>query len=397
MTVRLIGERWGDELARAAHEHAGELRIICPFVRAPAVDRLLAAAAANRIEVITRFNLGDFARGVSDVAALRSFLTSGARIRGVRGLHAKVFIFGAEPSQCAAVTSANLTTAAFSRNQEFGCVSDDSDFVIACRRYFDELWSRTTTDLSNDALAAWDDRVTAALARGGRPTDELALPDLGEEVGDSTQSHTSGSSAAMDGWIPEARAAHVKFFGEGHNRAIRSTVVLDEVSRSGCHWACTYPTGSRPRLVQDGDLMFMGRLVKAPNDTMIYGRAIALAHVPGQDDASPEEIVLRPWKERWSHYVRVHHAEFLAGSLNNGIPLSLLMDELGSEAFVVTQEHARRGSGNVNPRSSLRQQPGVRLSSDGAAWLAREFDREAAVHGTISADDLGALDWSERG
>ncbi len=49
-------------------------------------------------------------------------------------------------------------------------------------------------------------------------------------------------------------------------------------------------------------------------------------------------------------YVRVHHGEFVAGTLRNGVRLSELMDTLGSDAFVSTQNHARTGSGNTDPR-----------------------------------------------
>jgi hypothetical protein len=65
----------------------------------------------------------------------------------------------------------------------------------------------------------------------------------------------------------------VKFFGRGDNRADRSMQILEEVRRSGSHWACTYPKGKRPRMVRDGATMFMGRLVKDPNDILIFGRA----------------------------------------------------------------------------------------------------------------------------
>ena len=38
--------------------------------------------------MITRFNLADFAEGVSDIEALRLLLDAGANIRGIRNLHA---------------------------------------------------------------------------------------------------------------------------------------------------------------------------------------------------------------------------------------------------------------------------------------------------------------------
>lgn len=137
----------------------------------------------------------------------------------------------------------------------------------------------------------------------------------------------------------------------------------------------------------------MARMVTDPNDIIIYGRAIGMAYVPGRDDASDAELALRPWKSQWSHYVRVHHAQFIAGTLRNGIPLSALMDTLGANAFASTEDNARRGTGNVNPRLAFRQQPAVRLSADGAAWLTERFEQAIVISGTVAEDELAGLDW----
>ena len=81
------------------------------------------------VRVITRFNLADCASGVSDVSALRILLDAGAKIRGVKNLHAKLYIFGATR---AIVTSANLTNAALVSNHELGMVCDDALIVQRC-------------------------------------------------------------------------------------------------------------------------------------------------------------------------------------------------------------------------------------------------------------------------
>ena len=112
--------------------------------------------------------------------------------------------------------------------------------------------------------------------------------------------------------------------------------------------------------------MFISRLVKGPDDIRIFGRAIALKHQEGRDDATQADIQRRPWKSRWPRYIRVHHAEFVAGTMANGVSLAELMDTLGSDSFATTQRNAARGQGNINPRRSLRQQPAVRLSRQGS-------------------------------
>ncbi len=190
--------------------------------------------------------------------------------------------------------------------------------------------------------------------------------------------------------------AWVKFFGNARNRAAPDTPVLDVLARTGAHWAGTYPAGRRPRSVRDGDAIFQARLVTLPGgvgDIVVFGRAVALRYVEGRDDADAADLVLRPWKRRWPHYVRVRDGAFLAGTLADAVSLGELMDALGAEAFATTQRNALAGRGNVDPRQAYRQQPAVRLSHEGAAWLDARLDEAFAQVGRLSDAELARLDW----
>ena len=100
----------------------------------------------------------------------------------------------------------------------------------------------------------------------------------------------------------------------------------------------------------------------------------------------------RPWKEKWPHYVRVHHPEFVTGTLENGVSLAELMDSLGSNAFESTKRNAAKGSGNTNPRKALMQQAAVELSAEGFAWLNVNLEDAFAKFGKLPAAELGQLD-----
>jgi hypothetical protein len=185
-----------------------------------------------------------------------------------------------------------------------------------------------------------------------------------------------------------AQQAFIKFFGRADNRSPRDRPVLDTVRTSGSHRICTYPRNRRPRAVGDGDLMFMGHLVSGPNDILIYGRGIARAYEERRDDASSQDITLRPWLARWSHFIRVHDVEFVDGTLANGVPLSELMDELGPYAFGPTAENADRGIGNVDPRKSIRQAAAIRLSEAGTSWLNEELETRFREFGKLPGNKL---------
>ena len=140
--------------------------------------------------------------------------------------------------------------------------------------------------------------------------------------------------------------------------------------------------------MRDGDVMFMGHLVRGPNDIVVYGRAVASAYEEGRDDATAEDVARRPWLTRWPHFIRVHDAEFVGGTLANGVSLSELMDELGAYAFGATAENADGGEGNTDPRMSIRQAAAIRLTEAGASWLGEELELACRRHGRL---DLGPL------
>lgn len=115
--------------------------------------------------------------------------------------------------------------------------------------------------------------------------------------------------------------------------------------------------------------------------------------MPGRDDATPEDIELRPFKATWPRYVRVSSAEFVAGPMSNGVSLNELMDALGSDSFLPTQRNAQRGEGNTDPRRAYMQQAAVELTNEARGWLADRPQLAFDQRGTVPQDTLDKLDW----
>jgi HKD family nuclease len=388
--MRLVDAHWEDELRKGIAACHGTLHFACPFIKEPVISRLLAAADLNTISVVTRFCLPDFARGVSDIAALRVLMDAGADVRGLRGLHAKVFVFD---DQLAVVTSANLTETGLTRNAEFGCVSEDAAFVASCKAYVKQLHANAAS-VSREQLADWDEIVTSCLrSRGGQdPID--GLPDLGASgsAGSGPASNAPAIDSGREGWTAESRRAFVKFAGRGNDRAELSDAVLDEIDGSGAFKFCTYPAGGgHPRRIKDGDTIFLSRMTHSPNDMRIVGRGIAIAHNDRQDMASSEEIKIRPWLVDWPYLVRVHHCEFIGGQLGDGASLNDLIETLGPDSFRSTQERRQAGEQNVNTRQSLARKADVQLSAEGFTWLTSRFENALARHGKIPEKDIDRL------
>ena len=382
--IRIVDAGWGQELTEAIRADSSEVRIVCPFIKAGALKYLLSHRPSDGdIQVITRFNLADFAEGVSDIEALRMLLNADASIRGIQNLHAKLYLFG---KSRAIITSTNLTKAALTRNQEFGVVTDAPAVIKTCRNYFNELWQRGGPEaLSIDRLDCWEKKVARYRLASGRSRRARELGDFGVDAGLEPRPPILPVVGA------DVDQAFVKFLGKSDNRVPVSQATIKVIKDEGCHRFLSYPKTKRPISVEDGAVMFIARLTDEPN-IRIFGRAVGMKYHPGRDDASAEEIALRPWKKDYPRYIRVYHTEFVAGTIANGISLNELMCALKSDSFTSTQRNAACGTGNMKPRRAYGQQAAVELSPQGISWLGERLQAAFDEHGKVPQDILNQID-----
>jgi hypothetical protein len=384
MSFRLVETGWDNEFATAAAALNRDLRIVTPFLQLDAARKIV-TKKLRTLSVVTRFNLDDLCAGVSSLDALDWLLAQGAEIRGIQNLHAKAYFFD---DARAIVTSANLTTAALVRNHELGFITTGAALVAECRSYFDRLWSKGRL-LDPALLAEIRTRIETARRVGGVIPARNKLGDLGAKIG------LPPAPAPATGGFPLGGTAYVKFFGLSttKGRAARTKSTLEDVNDCGSHFACTYPGHRKPRRLDDGDTMFIARLVKDRDDILIYGRAVACRYDPAKDVATAEDIVEHDWKKRWPNYIRVHDAEFLGGTVGNGISLRALTEALGSACFASTEARAGAGETGINPLTTLGQKPDVRLSERGKLWVHDQLEAAFVHCGKIPDADLKALYW----
>jgi hypothetical protein len=304
-------------------------------------------------------------------------------------LHAKLYLFGEDE---AVVTSANMTAAGLERNHEFGLHSDDPEVVASAGGYFEDLWRLAGADLKLVDLERWDAEIKARLVTEAR-SQGAAWPDYGADVKAEASGETGPTSPLP---VISERQAFVKFLGQAKNRKLLSDDTLSEIGRSGAHWALGYPGSQRPRAVQDGDVIYISRLVQVPYDIQVFGRARALAHVEGRDEASEAEKRVREWKRNWPNYIRVYDAEFVAGKFANGVSLNDLMKALGARSFRSTLANSLRGQGNTDPWKAYSQKPAVQLSDEGHHWLERELETKFALHGTLPVAEVDRVEAEAR-
>ena len=95
--------------------------------------------------------------------------------------------------------------------------------------------NKSPPDLTIIRIDEWEKRLNSLLASGTRSSLVDGLPDEGVDGGMTVP------PIVTPPFIAEASQSFVKFFGDSSNREDHTTLVFDEVERSGCHWACTYP------------------------------------------------------------------------------------------------------------------------------------------------------------
>ncbi|MDC7810935.1 phospholipase D family protein [Sphingomonas koreensis] len=364
---RLISRDWDAEILAARSVAPGALRIICPFIKKNALSRLLRRTGGT--EIITRFDLNCFNLGVSDLEALRMVVEAGGRVRGIRHLHSKLYLFG---GRSAIATSANVTDAAFRRNHEFGFLANDPEVVAVCAAYFQDLWKRAGADLSLAQIGRWEKQLKAHQRAGAAAGHEL--PDYGADV-------DGGNPFLPPSTEPDPDSkAFIKFFGTASNRSERDLSIADMIAESGCNWACTYPRSKPPRQVDDGDMIYMARMVA--DDMLIFGKAIGCRHRDDEDMASKAEIKARPWKADWPRYVRVHDGRFIDGTLDCGVSFQEMMQALGPDSFASTQRNLVNG-GNTNPFESYNRKAHMMLTARSRDWLDERLEAALLLHGEL--------------
>jgi len=372
--MELFLENWYDKYLKELSK-TKNLKIISPFVSEGIITKSQSIFDFRNLELITRYNMTDFKMNVSSLSALKFSVERGASIYGVKNLHSKIYLFD---KRCAIITSANMTFGGMRRNFECGIYLNDKKIINELHSYFNDLKRKANNKLTTNNCDEWDNNL-AKIKVPKINADKL--PDLG---------------ATLKPDINEVNY-YIKFFGTGNKgRQELDYSVRDTISSSLCHYACTYPINRRPKRINDGDIIFMARMTKHPNDYSIFGKAIAKKHRNGIDDATEKEKIERNWKNKWPHYIRVEKPVFFDGILKDGIFLHDLINRFDFNSFESTKRNHEKGLRNINPRESLTRKPDVKLTIQAAIWLEQKLDEVITKKGKVSDHFLKSLPQAEK-
>jgi len=361
-------DKFLDELTRTK-----KLRVVSPFVKEQVIRKMQGQFDFNNFELITRFNLRDFASNVSSIDGLKFSVESGATVFGIKELHSKIYLFD---KRAAIITSANLTSGGLVNNYECGIYITDTPTIQNLHNYFNDLKNLAGQKLSVPQCENWKQQISGVEIIN---TQIPSLPDY-------------GSSAIK---IDSSVNYYIKFFGTAKNRVPLTFTAKEEIDRALCHYACGFSTNKKPRQIQDGDIIYMARMTYEPWDYAIFGKAIATKFVDGRDEATKPEIQERPWKANWPIYLRVTNPVFIDGTMADCVLLYDLIKALDYESFPSTKFRYESGERNINPYKSLSQQAYVKLTPSAVEWLEPKFQEALTRKGEVGDSFIETLPQSQ--
>uniref|UniRef100_F4C8W4 Phospholipase D/Transphosphatidylase n=1 Tax=Sphingobacterium sp. (strain 21) TaxID=743722 RepID=F4C8W4_SPHS2 len=369
--MQLYLRNWYDKFLEEISK-TKRLRIVAPFVKEQILQKIHENFDFANLEIITRFNLRDFASNVSDLNGLKFSVVNKAAVFGVRQLHSKIYIFD---DRSAIISSANLTYGGLVSNYECGVLLTDKKTIHDIREHFEDLKSIAGNQLTIEQYEDWENQLSKMEICN---TSIPALPDYG-----SSQIN-----------INREKNYFVKFFGTASNRAPMSYQVREEIDRALCHYACGFSINKKPRQIRDGDIIYMARMTN-PRDYAIFGKAEAVRFIDGRDRATELEVEQRPWKSQWPIYLRVKNPTFIDGTMADCVLLSDVIKALDYESFKSTKEKYKNGERTINPSKSLRQQAYVMLTHSAAEWLEPRFQEGLNRMGKVDNEFIDSLPKSE--
>lgn len=370
--MELYLKNWYDKLLEEL-TRTKRLRIVSPFIKEQVIRKIQGKFDFVNFELITRFNLRDFASNVSSLDGLKFSVDSGAKVYGISGLHSKIYLFD---NRCAIITSANLTTGGLVNNYECGIFLTDPMTIQNLHNYFDGLKLIAGQPLCIDLCEQWQQELDTVEIINTK------IPSLNDYGASQIQ-------------IDQTKNYYIKFFGTANDRVPLTFTTKEEIDRALCHYACGFSRKKKPRQIKDGDVIYLARMTSNPYDYAIFGKAEAIKFVDGRDEATKNEIAQRQWKKDWPIYLRVTNPIFIDGTMGDCVLLYDLIKALDYESFPSTKNRYDIGERNINPYKSLSQQAYVKLTTTAVEWLEPRFQEALNRIGPVEQNFINSLPQTE--
>ena len=357
--IEILTDNHYDKIMDVFETAYKEIKIISPFLSMNMAKKLCDVVDNNNVKCtfITRFYLEDMFAKANSIDALELMINKGIKVYALKGLHTKLYLFD---DNVGVVGSANFTSGGFVSNFELSLMAvEETTLISDLHTYYDDMIEKIkscdegiiTAEILADARMRYKNLLdnkksgngTTSIYMYGAELDKKKLDSIDKKLAEAKSSHNE-RDIMQDVFrenVEEIKYDYtiwLKFDGEGSDRLNphEEFPMVDVLLDGKKVYIENYPY--KVGAVKDGDAVYLAAITtdtKGKNQPVIVGRGI-MRGFSEKNYVQPLWINKHDWMERYPYYCVLQEAKILNTGVANGIPLSAIWDELGSDTYVAS-------------------------------------------------------------
>lgn len=357
--IEVLTDNHYDKIMDVFESTKKQMKIVSPFLSINMAKKLCDVVNDHNIicTFITRFYLEDIYAKANSIDAIEMMMNAGIKVYALKGLHTKLYLFD---DNVGIVGSANFTSGGFISNFELSLMAVDEMALLSnLHDYYDNMVSKISNSdeglITVEILSVAREKYKSLLddKKSGNDTTSIFMygAELEKKKYDSAEWKLSEIKSCVDEKdimrevfrenIEEVKYNYtiwLKFDGEGSDRLnpYEKFPMIEVLLDGKKVYIENYPY--KVGAIKEGDAVYLAAITtdtKGKNQPVIVGRGIMRGFTE-KNCVQPIWIQNYDWMERYPYYCVLQEAKILNTGVANGIPLSTVWDELGSNTYTVS-------------------------------------------------------------
>lgn len=339
--VKLITSNALDDMNELLNNTKENFRMICPFIGKNIAIRLSQIISQNKIKstIITRFSRSDFYKRVSSLDGLLSLEESGCKIKAVRNLHTKLYLFD---NDAMILGSSNFTNGGLVSNVELNIlIKDERSVINQGIAYFNEINACISEEFFITKKMIQDEMKVLEPLMDDSSLQFMENFDRGQKIGPKKRNDIIEEMFSIySDTIDLEPTAWIKFEGYSDSKRTPNDDPISITLDSNNYYRTYFPKKKKPTGFKDGDIIFIAKNSWDKNgepSPMIFGYGFT-KKFKEENIVSNEEKEQNPVFKRWPYFINVENFRFIRTTLKDGISLLDLYKDIGSDTFPTSQK-----------------------------------------------------------
>lgn len=357
--IEILTDNHYDKIMDVFEATQKKIKIVSPFLSMNMAKKLCDIVNNHNVECtfITRFYLEDMFAKANNIDAIELMMNSGIQVYALKGLHTKLYLFD---DNVGVVGSANFTSGGFVSNFELSLMAIEETILLSdLHTYYDEMVDKLknsdegiiTSKILADARMKYKslldnkklDNGTTSIYMYGAELDKKKLDSVDKKLAE-VKSSVGDKDIMLEVFrenVEEIKYDYtiwLKFDGEGSDRLNPNEEfpMVDVMLDGKKVYIENYPY--KVGAIKDGDKVYLAAITtdtKGKNQPVIVGSG-TMRGFTEKNYVQPLWIQKHDWMERYPYYCVLQEAKVLNTGVANGIPLSAIWDELGSNTYAAS-------------------------------------------------------------